>query len=490
MKPINVIKIGLCLMLFLQLCSCKKFLDPKIYSETTPENLFQSQKGAESVLYGGYAKLAEMPGSNIAVITTMLEENTGDFIHSNNADVVNFKRFIFDPATPGHWDKLWLLPYEAIRNANLILENIDEGSLPEATKKMMKAEARFIRAVAYYKLYMRYGPVPLRTGTFQEMQMPRATEAEMIEFIETELQTALPDLPPARQEPAYGRANQGAAMGYLMKLSLQTKQWQKAADYAKDIMDLKVYDLFPDYFKLFWVENERNIELIWVRPAKADLNRTAANTFMNIAYPPNFKSHPGTGLQFPAGASIFSGGLYMYDNAYNSFAPTDKRKDLIISEYINQAGNLVNLTANPDSRAVFKYWPDSDYMGPAYGNDIPEIRYADVLLTRAEALNELNGPTQEAINLINEVRERAGVVDLALVNFPSKESLRDHILLERGWEFYLEGQRRHDLIRHGKLIERAVQRGQPAQPHHVRMPIPTFAREANKLLDQNDGYPK
>lgn len=488
MKLFKIIFTGIALVAIMQLYSCKKFLEPKIYSETTPENLFKSIKGVESVLYGAYAKLAEMPGSNIAVITTMLEENTGDFIHSNNADVVNFKRFILDPATPGHWDKLWLLPFEAIRNANIILENIDEAEIDNASITMIRAEAHFIRAVAYFKLYMRYGPVPLRTNTLQELELPRASEEEMVSFIENELKISLDGLPAARQEPAYGRANQGAALGYLMKLSLATKQWQKVVDYARQIMDLNVYELFPNYFTLFFVANERNKELIWVRPAKADLNRTAANTFMNIAYPPSFKSHPATGLQFPTGASIFSGGLYMYDDAYNSFAPNDKRKDLIITEYINQAGNLIDLSLNPNSRAVFKYWPDADYIGPAYGNDIPEIRFADVLLSRAEALNELNGPTQQALDLINLVRTRAGVDDLELVNFPTKESLRDHILNERGWEFYLEGQRRHDLIRHGQLISKAQARGQAAQPHHVRMPIPTFALEANPKLVQNPGY--
>lgn len=488
MKLSKIIFSGICMLVLLQMYSCKKFLEPKIYSETTPENLFKSLKGVESVLFGAYAKLAEMPGSNIAVISTMLEENSGDIIHSNNADVVNFKRFILDPATPGHWDKLWLLPFEGIRNANIILENIEGAEINDASKTMIKAEAHFIRAVSYYKLYMRYGPVPLRTNTLQELELPRASEDEMITFIENELKTSLDGLPEARQELAYGRANKGAALGYLMKLSLATKQWQKVLDYSKQIMDLNVYDLFPNYFTLFFVANERNEELIWVRPAKADLNRTAANTFMNIAYPPSFKKHPATGFEFPAGASIFSGGLYMYDAAYNSFPANDKRKDLIISEYINQAGNLVDLTANANSRAVFKYWPDEDYIGPAYGNDIPEIRYADVLLSRAEAMNELNGPTQEAIDLVNLVRDRAGVDDLLLADFPTKESLRDHLLDERGWEFYLEGQRRHDLIRHGKFIERAQQRGQPAQPHHVRMPIPTFALEANPRLTQNNGY--
>ena len=488
---INKISIySLLSILVLQLYGCEDILEPRVYSETAPNNLFNSVQGLESVLFGAYAKSAEMPGSNVPTHNMLAEENMGDFIFSNNAGVVNFKNFIINPGVlgGGHMDELWLLPYEAIRNTNIILENIDDAAISASAKELIRSEAMFIRAISYLRLYNRFGPVPLRTNSLQELEMARASEAELLTFIETELSASVPGLPDPGEESAYGRAHKGAALGYLVKFYLQTKEWQKVADRAQDIIDLNAYGLFPDYFSLFFVANERNEELIWVRTAKADLNRTAANTFMNIAYPPSFQSHPRTGLEFPPGARIFSGGLYIYDDAYDSFDPADKRKDLIIGEYINTSGELIDLTDNPNGRRVFKYWPDSDIAGPAYGNDIPVIRYADVLLSRAEALNELNGPNQESVDLVNEVRDRAGVSWIDLANFPTKEALRDHILQERAWEFYLEGHRRLDLIRHGKLIERAQDRGLPAEDFHVRFPIPTFAMDANQNLEQNPGY--
>src|SRR5690606_20787115 len=122
------------------------------------------------------------------------------------------------------------------------------------------------------------------------------------------------------------------------------------------------------------------------------------------------------------------------------------------------------------------------------GNDIPAIRYADVLLMRAEALNELNGPTGEAIALINQVREKAGVPPLALAEVASKEAFRAHLLAERGWEFFSEGQRRRDLIRHGLFIESARQRGKNASQHHERYPIPQPEIDKNPNLEQNPGY--
>ena len=108
-------------------------------------------------------------------------------------------------------------------------------------------------------------------------------------------------------------------------------------------------------------------------------------------------------------------------------------------------------------------------------------------MTRAEALNELNGPTQEAIDLVNEIRNRAGVIPLILGSF-NKDSLRDAILREREWEFYFEGNAREDQIRHGVMISRARARGKNAQDFHVLYPIPQRELDANSNLEQNPGY--
>ena len=128
------------------------------------------------------------------------------------------------------------------------------------------------------------------------------------------------------------------------------------------------------------------------------------------------------------------------------------------------------------------------------GHDFRVVRYADILLSRAEALNEINGPTQTAIDLINEVRARAKATLLNLADFGSKEALRDAILDERGWEFHFEGKRREDLIRHGKFV--SSKRNHPVHPvpsaeeFRVLIPIPQAEIDANPALkgQQNPGY--
>ena len=100
----------------------------------------------------------------------------------------------------------------------------------------------------------------------------------------------------------------------------------------------------------------------------------------------------------------------------------------------------------------------------------------------------MEGPNQESIDLINEVRERAGVQKVELSDFPSASGLREHLLKERGWEFYHEAKRREDMIRHGVLISNAQERGKNAQSHHTLFPIPQSEINTNSNIQQNSGY--
>lgn len=490
MKSIKLILTSLVLALTLMF-ACESALEPEVFSETAPDNLFNSLNGVEAVLHGAHANVALMGGNDAAQILTHEEAMTDVGFAAAGAIanwLTNFQDWILDGIGSSLYDEMWTDQYQGVRNANILLEGVDEANISDAQKEIIKAEARFIRAVAYFNIHKWYGPAPLRTSTDQELELPRASEQEFIDFIESELLTAIEGLPERGEEKAWGRAHKGAARGYLTKLYLNTKQWQKCADMAKQIIDSGKFGLFPDYFGLFMVKNEKNEEIVWVRPAKADLGREANISFMNFAWPTSFWKHPRTGLEFCDGCRNFGTKFRIRDDFWFSFDPNDRRKDLMIEEYVTFDGDTVDLRPPKDNVRPFKYWPADDFAGPAYGNDIPEIRYADILLSRAEALNELSSPNQESIDLINEVRDRAGVPDIVLGDFSSKEDLRSHILDERGWEFWWEGKRREDLIRHGEFIKRAQERGAPAQSHMVRHPIPQFALDANPKLEQNPGY--
>src|SRR5690606_21595843 len=110
------------------------------------------------------------------------------------------------------------------------------------------------------------------------------------------------------------------------------------------------------------------------------------------------------------------------------------------------------------------------------------------LLLRAEALNELNGPTTESVNLVNQVRSRAGIDDISITSISDKDLFRDLILLERGHEFFNEGHRRIDMIRMGKFISNAQSRGKNAKEYHLVFPIPQVVIDSDPAITQNPNY--
>ena len=103
-------------------------------------------------------------------------------------------------------------------------------------------------------------------------------------------------------------------------------------------------------------------------------------------------------------------------------------------------------------------------------------------------MNELNGPSQEAIDLINRVRARAKITLLKLVDYSTKEKLRDFILEERNKELYSEGKRREDLVRQNKFIQQALDRKINAKPYQILYPFPQTQLDNNPNLKQNEGY--
>lgn len=499
MKPFKLTLIILSVVyISLNIQGCD-LLEEKPDSLLAEENLLIEERGLKQVLLGAYNHLNNSTGNKRGEIgiteycTDILFQHSG----GENSTATQFTNFTLTSETGIMFGVLWQPNYRAIRNANTILDNLEVGNLSEQRKTLFRAEARFIRAVAYYKLYRAFGPVPLRTSIEQELELPRASGDEMRQFIESELLEIIPNLPFPGEEEEYGRAHSGAARAFLTKFYLNTHQWEKSANMAQKIIDLGYYSLFPDYPDLFKVENEINREFIWVDQFAATA-AVGSNTWITAQFPsgfakaePEFFAKPNDeGIEWKDSWRRIASQYPVYDDFVLSFAPEDERAELILVKYINDQGETIDLLAHeqPDARP-FKYWPDPNSVGKTHGNDTPVIRYADILLSRAEALNEINGPNQESLDLINMVRNRAGLDDLLLTGFSSKEELRNHLIDERAWEFYVEGLRRFDLIRFGIFIENAQERGiSNAQPHHVLYPIPQTAIDANSKLEQNPGY--
>ena len=462
---------------------CKEFLAEEVYTQYDPQSFLQNEDGIKKVLYGAYSRsqvnggmredqwtLAEFP-------TDMMFESGGQF----EKDALPFINFQWD-ASSGFLKGIWVQMYIAIRDANVLLENIDKvTSIPPARLAQYKGEAQFIRSEAFAHLYRYFGPVPLvLTTSTEDLQPARPTDAEFVAFVANELTEAAGNLPV--KQALRGQADKGTALAVLTKFYLNTKQWQKSADAAKELIALNKYKLYPQIENLFAVENENNDEFIFIYPCLA---QGPGNLYMPHAFPPNYpilSNWINYGAQFRT-----------YTAFYKTFDPTDRRLKMFVTEYTDTKGVkqklLEDASGKPlDNARSFKYTPDPNAISQNNGNDIPVIRYADILLSRAEALNEVQGPNQESIDLINQVRTRAAVPVIKLADFATKEQLRDHLLKERGWEFFSEGKRREDQIRMGTFISNAVARGKNAKPFQVLYPLPQSELEANPNLKQNDGY--
>ncbi|MFV0555479.1 MAG: RagB/SusD family nutrient uptake outer membrane protein [Mangrovibacterium sp.] len=420
-----------------------------------------------------------------------------------------------------HWDGYWGSPFNftwqpdafpfskmyfdfvpAVTTATSAIAQLRkmDGVLDPDLLERYIAEIKTARAYFMYDLYNLYGPVSVITREEDAVNIndytyqPRPTNQEMVALIETDLEDAIEILPETYADSEFGRMTKGAAMMCLVKLYLHEKDWENVEKYARLIKGLGVYDLQDEYKSIWSIDNEKNAEIIFALACQPT-PEGVANNFRAHVLPSDWKSPNGYAVEGWNGYKV----PWQF---YDRFDPEDKRRELLVRYYTNIIDREVDGRQTLYGAIPLKYSEDPAGTGVNQGVDYVVYRYADVLLALAEALNEQNGPTQEAIDLINDVRKRAFDPEkpIALAGFPDKESLRDYILEERGFELYFEGNRREDLIRHGKFIEyandpermgavRPKNPQQNAKAHHVLYPIPNEAIvESKGVLKQNKDY--
>ena len=220
------------------LVSCESLLEVTPNSEISPGNALSSEAGIKSLLFSSYAHQQTQVESRFVInnseMSTDMAFNSGG---AENGQLLHIINFSWNPDLLTFQADMWAPNYRCIRDANGVIENIDNVQTTDANKRLFRAEARILRAHAYATLYNFFGPVPLRTSTAQPGDLERATDDEMKAFSEAEIAESVTDLPNPGQEESYGRLNKGNALGILAKFFLNTKQWQKAADASKTIID-------------------------------------------------------------------------------------------------------------------------------------------------------------------------------------------------------------------------------------------------------------
>lgn len=485
--------------------SCNKSLDPTVYSNLTNANAFRTKSDAVAAVNSVYARLkGPAVGDNFDYWTVRhfaLTDLTTDIGHCNyGGDPGQLSLALWNSAN-GLIAEDWRQIYKLISNANNAIYNIEPMEvLTAAEKSQFLSEIKFLRAVAYMDLTDAWGPVILATekdiaSPSYTDQPPVATVEEIEDLLIADLTVAAETLPLNYVNNAIyssndvGRATKGSALTLLMKLYLRRHDWQKVVEVSQKVMDLNVYSLYPSYPGLFLESNKWCEENIFSVLSDANVNGTE---LLNHFGPEN---HPVVENRWQYYAVSW--------DFYNSFNNVDERKACFYPEYMGVDDLLhaqpPTLGATPPAGVFYmadvatKKYADSTGSTTYYdGHSVNILRYADVLLSRAEALNELNGPTAEGISLINQVKGRSHAELLDIADY-DKTSLRDAILQERGWEFFYEGKRRQDLIRMDKYdvivnayLSRIGQTANVSMPKNKYFPYPLNQVNVNPNLSNAD----
>lgn len=388
-------------------------------------------------------------------------------------------------ATEGQIRDFWTGQYQSINLANQVLDNVPQINMDANLKQRYFAEAKFIRAYAYFRLVRAFGGVPLRLNVPEDASqynLPRATKDEVYAAIEKDLTEAAAVLPASYTGADVGRVTKGAALALHAKVSMYQQKWQQVLDLTNQVMGLG-YSLFPDFQELFRVDNENNEESIFeIQAALIEGNPQASNSQYSQVQGVRGSSGGGWGFNVPTA------------NLAAAFEPGDPRRDatIIFRGETTPQGDAIPATGDNPMYNEKSYVPFGDnpagYTEGAEQN-IRVLRYADVLLMNAEANNEL-GNTQAALASLEMVRARARGGDnsvLPPVTTTDQAALRQAIWHERRVELAMEFDRYFDVIRQGRGEEVFGPLGW--EPHNEVWPIPnTEINLSSGVLEQNPGY--
>ncbi len=502
--PKLYIVVGVCVLM-----SCTD-LEPKLYSELVPTTKFTNPDDAAlGILLQNYSNLDGYAGSvwQMQELTSETSAAPAKFGPWDDGGVwARLHRHEWQ-TTYGTFDGAWGVGFSGIASCNLNIEQLKVLGQEEGV-----AELRALRAVYYWLMIDLFGDVPLEVSFATGVQNPsRQPRAQVYKFIVDELNELIDSglLSDVTSGPYYGRMNQWSALALLTKVYLNagvytgTPQWALAAETAKKIIDGGKFILEPDYFTNFAILNAGSKENIFVIPYEKS-NAGGFQMHMQTLHPLNRLTYNFTDGPW--------NGFTALEEFYNSYDVTDKRKDqFIVGQQYDASGaplldpngatevdsdgdkdpdgqpliftpfiNELTPKAFSQSGARLGKFTFESGIGTSAQNDFPIFRFADILLMRAEALWRLNSASAESVELIRQVRERAG---LSILSPLTENGLYEEILRELAYEAHA----RPTMIRFGTFDDARWEKPASAPTRSI-FPIPTNRLNANPNLGQNPGY--
>lgn len=389
--------------------------------------------------------------------------------------------------------------YIGINRANTVIRRVTDSSLDDAVKRKVTGEAYFLRAWNYFNLVRGYGRVPLYTEPISTLDM---TTPQMAESIEQIYEQIIADLTLAEQQlevnKVFGRVDKVAAQALLAKVYLNMASgkhygapgytdfsidadatYELAASWAKKVVNdyKQYYDFDDDLLHIYDVNYPDGPEHIFIMATDRSGTDEGMYTKIPLQFLPNNGSVPlyikyGDGT-LKRGNGNGWGVFIIEDEFMNTmFDPTDKRRtELMHHTFYDENGEEINVAENNGYYSA-KY-VDPDFIGERTSARPYLIRYSDIALVLAEA----EGPTTEAYQLVNHIRQRAGIGDLT----PglSIDEFREEVIKERARELAFEGNRLYDLRRTASVTKTVQEATKLSEEDAAFYPIPQRELDLN-----------
>ena len=486
---VRKLALGACLTALAATISCDSFLDPKPNDILAPENFYKSSTDAIAAVNGVY----EANKWNHWLGLWYMTDVASDDINASpnfGSDGHRFARYTFD-ATEGTIAGIWGGRYGLINRANAVLDRVPGIQMDETLKARLLGEARYLRATAYFDLVRFFGDVPLiehEVKSLTGLDVSRTPAADVYGLIISDLQAAIPALPATYSSAELGRVTSGAAQTLLAKVYLTKRDWANAAAQTGAIIQSGQYELNAVWKDNFRIATEIiNPESIFEVNYDATLDPGAGSIMNLFSLPEGFPGGDAYGLMF------------LTPSLVGSYAANDQRGNhgtFMISPYTD-ALNRTTTWSVPQGAAFDKYLDETSSQNMnsrswvQQDNNWVVLRFADVLLMHAEAVNE-GGPAgpMSATAALDSVRKRAGIGPTTAVG---QAALRDAIRAERRKEFVFEGHRWFDLSR-WNILDAALRAKQTEMGYSVigarsnLYPIPQSEIDINPKLTQNPGW--
>lgn len=491
MKYYKIFFVVFCL---LSVAGCKKYLDKVPLDTINPDNFFRTKEDAVNAVNAAYQPLQRpklynlrMWASDIFAGNSVVGAGGG----TDGIETVQEANFTTDPSNAGVLD-LYRGPYPGILYCNLVIQHVPGMDIDTVLKNRIVGEAKFLRAHYYFILVQYFGDVPLITlpqTPADDLYPARTARSKVYDQIIADLQDAI-GLLPSRTDYSgadVGRASKGAAVGMLAKVYLTLGRYADVIPLCQQVTSLG-YTLNTNYADNFDPAHKNSSESLFEVQYSGGTTYNFFDDLNQASWTSPFMGPRNT---------TFVGGAYGWNQPtqefVDSYEPGDVRKDLTIlyEGCPDFNGNVYSGTFSTTGYNVRKFLVPTS-VSPQYNTsaeDFPVLRYADVLLMEAEALNE-TGKTEDARGPLNQVRERASLPDVQ--SGLSQAAFRDTVLHERRMELAFEGQRWFDLIRvgngqYGLDFLHSIGKTN-ATTKNLLMPIPQVERDANPHLTQNAGY--